>query len=81
MNSAAIQRKQEVYRQVMGFVSQNGRPLLPSVPVPGAVPPMFAPFARPDVAPELYGQTNVGRVRFIQPSCKSLSSVTPVFSA
>lgn len=63
MFSAAIQRKQEVYRQVMGFVAQNGRPAVSA----GA----FASFARPDApAPELYGQTNVGRVRYLQPSCK-----------
>lgn len=66
-----MQRKHEVFRQVMGFVSQNGRPLqMPSaVDPPFTSPSVPAPFPRPEATSDSYSHGSVGRIRYIQPSC------------
>lgn len=75
-HSAAMQRKQEVFRQVMGFVSQNGRPpQVPAIGIPTSSAPATFPFqppvlTRPETTETLGQHTNVGRVRYIQPSCR-----------
>ena len=66
---SALQRKQEVFRNVLGFVNLNGRPQLPFIPggtSPGSppVPAFFSPFPRPEATVDLYERT-----RYIQPSC------------
>ncbi|XP_046652736.1 uncharacterized protein LOC124343460 isoform X2 [Daphnia pulicaria] len=68
-NRSALQRKQEVFRNVLGFVNLNGRPQIPAIPggtLPGAppIPPFFSPFQRPEATVDLYERT-----RYLQPSC------------
>lgn len=65
----------------MGFVIQNGRPLQmvaaggspqsPQSPAAASFPmlPFLPVLTRPDPPPDGYGHTNVGKVRYIQPSC------------
>jgi hypothetical protein len=66
---SALQRKQEVFRNVLGFVNLNGRPQVPFISggtSPGAppIPPFFSPFQRPEATVDLQERT-----RYLQPSC------------
>jgi len=75
---SALQRKQEVFRNVLGFVNLNGRPQLPSVSGGtslGAppIPPFFSPFPRPEATVDLYERT-----RYLQPSCMMNEISRPV---
>ncbi|XP_057374620.1 uncharacterized protein LOC130695495 isoform X1 [Daphnia carinata] len=64
---SAFQRKQEVIRNILDFVNQNGRPQMPSGGSPlGPIPPFFSPFSRPDATADLYERT-----RYLQPSCET----------
>ncbi|XP_046646906.1 uncharacterized protein LOC124336971 isoform X2 [Daphnia pulicaria] len=68
-NRSALQRKQEVFRNVLGFVNLNGRPQVPFISggtSPGAppIPPFFSPFQRPEATVDLQERT-----RYLQPSC------------
>ncbi|KZS20368.1 Uncharacterized protein APZ42_012949 [Daphnia magna] len=64
---SAFQRKQEVIRNILDFVNQNGRPQMPSGGSSlgiGPIPPFLSHFSRPEATADLYERT-----RYIQPSC------------